>query len=432
MSEGVVVTGVGIVSPAGVGAMQSWRALLDGVRTVGPLERQAAPGRHRWIGAVVPEHRPPTGMTRRDRVCRLAVAAAEEAVLQAGLGTDPVGNLSPDRVAACVGTSKGGILTLSAALQAMRRTSARRSGPRRPGLPADLAVLLPDIPPDGPARAVAERYGLQGGALADVAACATGTSSIIRGAQLIVEGRADRVLCGGSDASLAPLWLAAFDRMGVLAGPHPELGAAWACRPFDATREGFVPGEGAAILVLETRRGAAARGAPILAEISGWACATDPAGLTATSADAASLEYAFRTACRRASVDPCDIRAIHAHGTGTRSNDAYEALAIAALLGSQTTRVPVLSIKGAIGHLLGAAGAVETAIACLSVAQGRQPGLSTLLEPDPRLPPLYWPRDQVELEPGAVLKISMGFGGHIAVLVVSGGSARGSQTADGR
>ena len=425
MPEGVVVTGVGIVSPAGAGALQSWKALLDGVRAVGPLQLETAAGRDPWIGAAVPAYQPPAGMSQRDRVCQLAVTAAEEAVARAGLGADPVANLAPDRVAACVGTSKGGILTLSAVLRALGRRPARQQGARRPGLPADLAGLLPDAPPDGPARAVAERFGLRGGALAHVAACATGTWSIIRGAQLIAEGRADRVLCGGSDASLAPLWLAAFDRMGVLARPHRDLGPAWACRPFDATREGFVPGEGAAILVLESRRGADARGAPVLAGISGWACATDPAGLTAASADAASLEYALRTACRRAAVDPGEIRSIHAHGTGTESNDACEALAISALLGPRAAGVPVLSIKGAIGHLLGAAGAVETAVACLAVAERRQPGLSTLLEPDPRLPRLCWPREPVELEGGAVLKISMGFGGHIAVLVLSGRPAAG-------
>jgi 3-oxoacyl-[acyl-carrier-protein] synthase II len=252
-----------------------------------------------------------------------------------------------------------------------------------------------------------------------VTACTTGALAVIRGAQMIADGDAEIVICGGADASLHPLWLAAFRQMGVLAEPHPELGPAWACQPFDRTRGGFAVGEGAAVLVLESAESARRRGAEPLARIAGYASGTDPAGLTQLSEDGEPLAHVIRLACARAGCEPSGLAYIQAHGTGTASNDRVEVNALRRAIGPALEEIPLASIKGAIGHLLGGAGAVELALAVLACRDRRMPGNATLLEPDPALGRLRLPVHSVDLPPGPILKTSLGFGGHLAAVVVA-------------
>jgi len=406
----VFVTGIGIVSPAGCGRETTWASLLAGRTCVRRIERSDLSGCATNFAGEVRDFEPAAGTESADRVCQFAVAAAEEAMASAGMSPADLQAFGSQRSRVSIGTSKGGILAFASIAQAF-------AGKTR--IPDDLVHRLIDIPPDAPTRHVAARFGVTGGMHTSVAACTTGTLAVVRAAQWIQDGEADIVLCGSSDASLHPLWFGAFERMNVLAPEHPSRGPAWACRPFDQSRRGFAMGEGAAILVLESARSARGRGSSPIARITGCATGTDPAGLTQLTADGGPLHRVIQLACGRAGCRPERISCIHAHGTGTQSNDLLETRAIRNFLGSRAADVPIVSIKGAIGHLLGAAGAVELAAAALTCRDHKCPGTATLLEPDPRLGPLTLPPKAFELPyPGPVLKTSLGFGGQLAAVIL--------------
>jgi 3-oxoacyl-(acyl-carrier-protein) synthase len=459
MSAEVYVTGVGIISPAGLTAPASWQALLRGDRCTAICpELSAAMGLPIAVG-LVHGFAAPAGFESRDRMCQMAVAASLEAI-----GGDVErfrSSLGPLRLGISVGTSKGGIQQfaqfastelgvawgphadpMSPKLPARvfekgapPRREARggglmnsrpssissvphpvlRNGVGHPG-PSQTRSKIFDIPPDSAARAIAELLSAPALMHATVAACSTGTLSVIRGIQMIERDEADVVLCGAADASLHPLWLAAFAQMGTLASPHPELGPAFACQPFDCNRRGFVVGEGAGILMLESPRAIDRRGSTSIARLAGYGCATDPAGLTQLGARGEVLAYAIRLACARAGVRPADIACIHAHGTGTVSNDLAEIRGIHDVLGECAIETAVVSAKGAVGHLLGAAGAVELALACLCRRESF--GNLTLMDPDPQLDPVLLPKERFRLDPGPILKTSLGFGGHTAAVLI--------------
>jgi 3-oxoacyl-(acyl-carrier-protein) synthase len=406
------VTGIGIVCPAGNNAGQAYRALCEGGRRVGRLERFRRAEEEPPIGARISDYSPPAGAESADPLTRYSLTAANEAITQAGLAETLRRGVDTHRTAVAFGTSKGG-------MHAFAEVSRRLRPDYQPaGQPSQLNDLIQAIPPDAPGRTIAERYDTQGPVHTTVAACSTGTLAIIRGAQYIADGDADRAICGSADASLVPLWFAAFERMGVLARPHELHGPEYACRPFDKNRNGFAVGEGAAVLVLESASAARSRGATPIACIRGWAMGADPTELTQVSPDGAPLAEVIRSACRNAGISSHDVACIHAHGTGTRLNDRSEAAAFHKALGSRLETAPVVSLKGSIGHLLGGAGAVETAIACLSLANGVSPGNATLLEPDPSLELGHLPKEASEVGGGLILKTSLGFGGHMAALVL--------------
>ena len=424
---GAWVTGVGLVTPAGAGAADTWSHIVHNNTCSLYIDYKPSVTNYRsshhtntlsllkerqWCAAAAGGYAPPAGVVSADRMTHFAAVAAEEAAGRAGLRPDEVRGGRADRCRVSIGSSKGGVITFGEALDQLASASVKGNGA------AVFGRLLQEFPPDAAARRVAERFGITGGAHATVAACATGALALVRAAQWIEEDEADIVLAGSSDASIAPLWLAAFDRMGVQARAHPTLGPAFACRPFDRTREGFIVGEGAAVLVLESERSVRRRGVEPLARLAGYAAGSDPAGLTGLAPDAGPLAEVIRRAVARAGIEPRQIAAIQAHGTATPINDRVEVEAIREVQGGCTSSVPVVSFKGAIGHLLGAAGSVETALAVLAIRHGVCPGNATLLEPDPDLGPLVLPRGAFDLAPGPILKISMGFGGHLAALVV--------------
>ena len=407
MPPEVLITGIGIVSPAGVGTPATWQALLAGRRCVDRAANLDLAGCATDFCAQVRDFTAPAGTEELDRVCQFAVAAAEEAVGHAKLSLPE----AAARSMVCVGTSKGGILSF-AHLAPLLTESRHR------GQVLDLRTLS-SIPPDAPARCIAKRFGITGGVHATVAACSTGTLAIIRAARFIEDGHADVVLAGSADASLHKLWFAAFEQMGILAPAHPERGAAWSGRPFDRTRAGLVLGEGAAILVLESGQSARRRGVDPIARLAGSASGTDPAGLAQVSSDGESLAQVIRLACERAGCRGADIACIHAHGTGTPANDRAEACSLRLVFGDRAAAVPVVSIKGAIGHLLGGAGAVEIAAAALSCREGVSPGTPTLIEPDGELGLHSLPREAFSPARGPVLKTSLGFGGQVAAVVLT-------------
>ncbi len=392
-SRQVVVTGVGLVTPFGAGREISWSAIRHGQSAVRWLDADdlngAVPDGAQWVGATAPRE---SLSASSEPVVSLALTAAREAMTHARLASTLV--LS-ERGGCVIGTSKLGLRSFA---RAMRQTD---------DLPHEL------LWPNAAALAVAAEWKLSGPALCPVAACATGLVSLIRGADLIRSGECDVVLAGSSDASLVPIVLGSFQRLGVLARGFDEPTAA--CRPFDAERSGFVIGEGAAVLVLEDRAHAAARGATVLAEFVAGGMASDPSGLTQVDPAGTALAWLIRDVLRRANVLPEDIDALNLHGTATRANDVAETRAVRAAFGSAADHLACSSQKGAIGHLLGAAGSVESALAVLSLRDQILPPTINLRSPDPECDLDYVANQTRPRRLRNVLKLSLGFGGHVAV-----------------
>ncbi|WP_197453605.1 beta-ketoacyl-[acyl-carrier-protein] synthase family protein [Caulifigura coniformis] len=268
----------------------------------------------------------------------------------------------------------------------------------------------------GPAEEIARRRGFQGPAVAPSAACATGLVSIIRGAELIRDGACDLVVAGSADSSLHPAYLAAYRRMGVLAPASDD--PAFSCRPFDARRSGFAVGEGAAALILEDIDRARDRGATILAEILGAGLTSDNDSLVEVDPTGQSLARALHDALRRSGVRPQEIDAASLHGTGTRLNDLCETNALKAALGEHARRVSCFSLKGSIGHLMGAAGSVETATLIQAMQHGIVPPTVNLEQPDPDCDLDYTPGQARTRSIDMAVKLSLGFGGTCAALVI--------------
>jgi 3-oxoacyl-[acyl-carrier-protein] synthase II len=270
--------------------------------------------------------------------------------------------------------------------------------------------------PHTPSTAIAGRFDLRGPALAPVAACATGVVCVNRGAELVRDGTCDVVLAGSSDASLVPAVLASFDRLQILARrPDDPAGA---CRPFDRDRNGFLIGEGAAALVLEDWDLAAGRGVPIYAEWVGGRQLSDPTGLTALAPDAAPLTRLLQDLLSGAGLTPRDVHYINLHGTGTRTNDRCESLALRRLCGGDAPPWLCGSLKGNLGHLLGAAGSVELAATALALREGVVPPHVNLEHPDPACQPGLLPLTATRRQLRHAVKLSLGFGGHLAATLL--------------
>ncbi len=431
MSVDVLVTGIGIVSPAGIGWKQTWSALLADGRAVrhlaggshpelarhpvaadvpvgrnSPEHRPATTPMHEggYCGATIDGFQPPAATSSLSRTTQLAVAATAEALDSA--------NIADTRVRAKVRVSIGTSKPL-ADLLAPAPDGSQAAGNLLVAPPCNIF----DILPDAPARAVRKHFGLAAHH-ASVSACATGLHAIIRGAQMIRDGEAELVIAGSADSSLSPLWLAAYRNMGVLADEHRQCGPAWACRPFDRTRSGFVVGEGAGMLVLESPDSATRRGVRAWARLAAWAAGSDPRGLTQLSQADSPLAEVIQKSLSGAGLGPQDVACICAHGTATIANDRAEIAGFRRVFGQHLTSLPVVSAKGALGHLMGAAGAVETALAVLARFHDKSPGTATLIEPDPQFADLRLPTTSFDLAAGAILKTSLGFGGHLAAIVV--------------
>jgi 3-oxoacyl-[acyl-carrier-protein] synthase II len=276
--------------------------------------------------------------------------------------------------------------------------------------------MVPKLMPNAAAAAVAMRYGLTGPNLAVASACATGAHALGEAYRYIAAGLADVMLAGGSEAALTPLALSAFARMGALStrNDDPEH----ASRPFDAGRDGFVFGEGAGVLVLESAAHAQARGAKPLARLLGYGASADAYHVTQPDPEGLGAQRAMRAALADAGLTPADIDHINAHGTSTPYNDRVETAAIKAVFGVEAKRIPVTSTKSQTGHLLGAAGAVEAAACALVVANGVVPATINLTDPDPDCDLDYVPDGPRQIEVRHALSNSFGFGGQNACLVV--------------
>lgn len=403
----VVVTGLGAVTPAGRGVDATWKGVLAGASAAAEDAMLREAGTPVTIACRVPPFDADAelgrGSSRRlDRFTHLALLAAEEAVTQAGLD----GTVDLDRVGVVLGSGIGGAETWASEYPTYLERGPGRVSP----------MFVPKMLSNTAAGMIAIRTGARGPNFTVNTACAAGASAIHLGRDLLRSGSADVVIVGGVEAGITGLAVSAFAQMGALSRNDD---ATTASRPFDVDRDGFVMGEGAGILVLESLEHARARGATPLATVAGAGASADAHHQTAPPDDGAGAVLAMRRAIEDAGLSPEDVDHINAHGTSTPLNDAAEARAIRTVLGAATDHVPVTSSKGVTGHLLGAAGAVEAIVAILSLRDGVIPGTANLTTRDPAIDLDVVARTPREVALRAVLSNSFGFGGQNASLVLT-------------
>ena len=397
MTRTVVITGVGAVTPLGVGARtlhERWTAGQSGIED----------GYGRASEFEPKDHLSTKEVRRSDRYTQFALAAAKEALEDAGWDDGPPGD--PERAACVIGTGIGGIGTLEHQHIIMRDQGADRISP----------LSIPLLMANAACGVVAMKHDLRGQSFGTVSACAAGAHAIGMAERLIRYGDADCVVTGGSEAAITPLATAAFGRMDALS----DSGVS---RPFDLNRDGFVMGEGAGVLVLEEEEAAKARGARILGVLRGYAATSDAYHLTAPEPSGRGAAKAIELALGDADLSPEDIVYVNAHGTSTPLNDRAETNAVKKALGEERAKeIPVSSTKSAIGHLLGAAGAVESIATLLALRDRIAPPTLNYEEAEDGLDLDYVPNEARPLANGSTSAIGIsnafGFGGHNAVLVL--------------
>jgi 3-oxoacyl-[acyl-carrier-protein] synthase II len=396
MTRNTVITGVGAVTPLGVGARtlhERWTAGQSGIEDGFGRASEFDPTEHLSVKQV----------RRSDRFTQFALAAANEAVEDAGWEDgSPPGD--PDRAGCVIATGIGGIGTLEDQHLLLQDQGAERISP----------LSIPMLMANAAAGVVAMNHGLQGQSFGPVSACAAGAHAIGMAERLIAYGDADIVVAGGSEAAITPLATAAFAKMDALS-------SSGVCRPFDRRRDGFVMGEGAGVLVLEEEEAAKERGARILGYLRGYAATSDAHHLTAPEPSGRGASRAIELALKDADVKPDEVVYVNAHGTSTPLNDRSETRAIKAALGEErAAKVPVSSTKSSIGHLLGAAGAVEAIATLLALRDRIAPPTLNYEEPDEGLDLDYVPNEARPLQNGDARAVGIsnafGFGGHNAVL----------------
>ena len=400
------VTGLGLVTPAGIGVDASWSGVLagQGLATTDPALVDA--GVPVTMSCRVPGFDAEQLLGRKaarrlDRFVQLAVVAAREAVADAGL--DPAG-WDGARVGVVIGCGMGGAATWEQQHARMLSHGAGKVSP----------MLIPMLVPNMVAGQLAMEFGAFGPNLVTATACASGATAIGVARDLLRSGACDIVLTGGTEAGLTPLSIAGFAQMGALSTRSDDPPAA--SRPFDVDRDGFVAAEAAGILVLERRADADARGATVRATIAGYGASADGFHITAPDPDGTGAGHAIHTAIRDADLEPSDIVLVNAHGTSTPLNDVAEARTIRAFVGDH---VAVTSTKGVTGHALGAAGAIEAAFTVLTVQHGVIPPTANLDSQDPDVDVDVVAKAPREQPVPAAMSDSFGFGGQNAVLVVT-------------
>ena len=407
----VVITGLGLLTAVGNSTEATWSALLRGTPGGGPITRFDA---HEEFATRIacevrdfdPSHVLEAKEARRyDRFAQFAMVAAEEAMQDAGFQAEGHG-LDPFRFGVVLGSGIGGIKTFEEQCQIMLER-----GPKRVS-PFFVPMFIPDIAPG----LISMRYGAKGPNYTTVSACASSAHALGEAFRAIERGDTDVMISGGSEATITPLTFAGFCSMKAMSTRNDD--PTGASRPFDATRDGFVMGEGAGLLVLESLEHAQARGAEIVAEVAGYGLSADAHHITAPDPEGQGAYHAMSSALGDADVATDDIRYVNAHGTSTPANDVAETQAIRRVLGSQADKAVVGSTKSMVGHILGAAGGVELAISALACRDGVVPPTINLEEPDPACDLDYAADGPREMEVPAVLSNSFGFGGHNVSLVL--------------
>ena len=409
MRRRVVVTGLGAVTPIGTGVNRFWHNLIKGVSGIDHIKSFDPDefGLNVKIAGEVKDFDPLDFMDKKDAsrlslFIQFAVGAAEEAIEDSGIksaGYDPL------RIGVIIGTGIGGLRDIEREHAVITAKGARRVSP----------FFIPYGISNMGAGYVAIRHGFKGPNYCVVSACATGNHAIGDAFRLIQSGDVDAVIAGGAEASITPLGVAGFAVMRALSTRNDEPQKA--SRPFDRDRDGFVVGEGAGVLVLEEYERAKARGAKIYAEIVGYGATDDAFHITAPHECGEGAYECMRLALEDAGLNPSEVDYINAHGTSTPLNDTIETLAIKKLFGEHAYRLKVSSNKSMIGHLLGAAGAVEAIASVKTIETGIIPPTVNLENPDPQCDLDYVPGKAVEADVRVVLSNSFGFGGTNACLV---------------
>ncbi len=404
----MVVTGLGLVTPLGIGIEANWESLVAGRSGIGPITRFDASALPARIAGEVRDFEPERFIERKDLkkmdiFIQYTVGAAELAVEDAGL---PLPLAAPERTGVIVGVGMGGISSVEEMYLNLAAQSVRRVSP----------FLIPRIIPNMASGQIAIRYGARGPNYATTSACASGAHAIGEALVLIRDGRQDVMLAGGAEAPICLLGVGGFSAMRALATNFNDEPAR-ASRPFDARRDGFVIAEGAGVLVLEELEHAHRRGARIYAELAGYGATCDAYHMTQPAPEGAGAAECMRCALDDAGIEPGAIGYINAHGTGTPFNDEAETLAVKRVFGEHAARLPISSTKSMTGHLLGAAGTIEAAYTVLALARGVLPPTINLEEPDRACDLDYVPRTARPARVEAALSNSFGFGGTNAVLV---------------
>ncbi len=402
----VVITGCGAVSPVGVGVDAMWESLMAGRSGAGPIRQFDAAEHRTRIACEVDDWEPgkyldPKEAKRMDRFTQFAMVAAAEAMRRSGLEPE-----NPDRVGVIIGSGIGGMIVYED-----QHTILMQKGPRRVS-PFFIPMMIGDMA----AGLVSIEFGLRGPNYCTVSACASGANAIADSMMLIGAGLADAMICGGTEATITPMAVAGFANMKALSTRNDEPERA--SRPFDAGRDGFVIGEGAGILVLEAAEVAQARGAEILAEVVGFGLTGDAHHMTAPHPEGEGAVRAMRAALDMARIDPTEVDYINAHGTSTPLNDRGEVAAVKQVFGDHAYRLKMGSTKSMTGHLLGAAGGLESVISVCAIERGEIPPTINLDEPDPACDLDHVANEGVRCEVRTVLSNSFGFGGHNVSLLL--------------
>jgi 3-oxoacyl-[acyl-carrier-protein] synthase II len=410
MPRRVVVTGIGLVTPVGVGTEETWQGLLRGQSGIGPITRFDASSYATRFAGEVKGFEPTRWISARDARASMsdpfiqyAVAAGTMAVEDSGLA---LGEGLGERAGCFIGSGMGGVATIEATHRALLA-----KGPRHAFSP----FFVPQIAINLAAGQLSIRYGAQGPCYSQVSACSSGAHAIGDAFRVIQRGEAEVMMCGGSEAVVTPLGVGGFGAMRALSTRNDD--PAGACRPFDLDRDGFVLAEGAGVLVLEEWEHARQRGARVYAECKGYAANADAHHITAPAAEGAGAQRCMRAALADAELDGTQIDYLNAHGTSTKMNDVTETLAIKKVFGDHARKLMVSSTKSMTGHLIGAAGGVEAALCALALARGQVPPTINYTTPDPDCDLDYVPNTARDVKLRNALTNSFGFGGTNACLI---------------
>ncbi|UCF59870.1 MAG: beta-ketoacyl-ACP synthase II [Anaerolineaceae bacterium] len=408
MERQVVITGLGVVTPLGNDVATFWEGLLEGRSGVDLITLFDPADLDVRIAAEVKDFDPVAlfgkrAARRNDRFTHFALEATRQAITDADIkfeGSDG------QKVGVLIGTAIGGFITLLDNFEVFKIRGSRRVSP----------FMVPMMMPNAASAAIAITYGLHGPNLTIASACATGSHAIGEAGEMIRRGQSEVMICGGSEAIIAPIALAGLKNMGALSTRNDDPQRA--SRPFDADRDGFVIGEGAGVLILESLEHASARKARIYCELTGYGATSDAFHITAPDETGQGGAWAMEQALSDAAITPEEVDYINAHGTSTPLNDRTESIAIRTVFGPHADQIAVSSTKSMIGHLIGAAGAVE-AVACVkSLETGWVHPTINYETPDPECDLDYVPNQARRLEPKVVLSNSFGFGGHNGCVIL--------------
>ena len=409
MEHRVAITGIGAVTPLGNTAPETWEAMRAGRCGIGRIGRFDAEGFAVQVAAEVKGFDGGSLFGARearhlDRCVQFAMAAADEAMADSGLGAQ--GAVDPERLGVYIGSGIGGVETYTEQVHIMEKKGLRRASPYL------VAMMIPNMATGN----VAIRHNAQGPTLPVVTACATSAHAVGEAFRAVKHGYADAILAGGAEAPIIPEVISGFTACRALTtNPDPDE----ACRPFDADRDGFVMGEGGCVLALEAWEHAVARGARIYAEVVGYGNTDDAHHITSPDPDASGIARAVRLAVAEGGVRPEEGLYVNAHGTSTRLNDSSETLGLKRALGEKAARAAhVSSTKSMTGHMIGATGAVEVMACALALRDGVVPPTINYRTPDPACDLDYTPNKAVACELAWALSTNLGFGGHNACVAL--------------